>query len=56
MAGAYDKGLFEAAQVVNCAGAWAAGLAALAGEGCSHCRLMHRCWQLLIADQPSCRR
>ena len=26
------KGLFEAAQVVNCAGAWAAGLAALAGE------------------------
>ena len=27
------KGLFEAAQIVNCAGAWAAGLAALAGEG-----------------------
>ena len=26
------KGLFEAAQVVNCAGAWAAGLANLAGE------------------------
>ena len=26
------KGLFEAAQVVNCAGGWAAGLAALAGE------------------------
>jgi len=26
------KGLFEATQVVNCAGAWAAGLAALAGE------------------------
>ena len=26
------KGPFEAAQVVNCAGAWAAGLAALAGE------------------------
>lgn len=26
------KGLFEAAQVVNCAGAWGAGLASLAGE------------------------